>query len=245
MGCSSSSSIQKKEKVSKEYTFGKTKGLNPKDYMIVNLTGACVVRSHIGGQQFIIEDCKDCIIFILDHIASLTIDNCTNVRIISGPVNSSIFVRNCIDCKFSLSSKQLRLRECENCDFFIYTTTGPIIESSKNIGFSCSTLNYFSISAHFKSADLNIWLNSWFDVYDFTENQYSLNYFIMQEDKSFNTFFNGISSEIYNTLSQQLDNEGVLLFSFLDGINSNSSSVENIPYLPRSCKIYLFIIKIF
>lgn len=242
MGCSSSS-VQKKtkEKIPKEYTFGKTKGLNPKDYMIVNQIGACIVRSHIGGQQFIIEDCKDSVIFILDHIASLTIDNCTNVRIVSGPVDNSIFVRNCIDCKFSLSSQQLRLRECENCEFYIYTTTGPIIESSKKIGFSCSTLNYFSISAHFKSADLNVWLNSWFDVYDFTENQLSLNYYIIQEDKSFNSFLDGISSDIYNSLSQQLDNEGVGLYSILDGINSASSSVEQISHIPRSCKnIYLY-----
>lgn len=42
----------------------------------------------VNGQQFIIEDCEDCDIFICDYSANVQIDYCKNCRIFVGPVES-------------------------------------------------------------------------------------------------------------------------------------------------------------
>ena len=47
------------------------------------LTGVCgcCTGSSIRGQQFIIEECENCTIYLLDHSATVSIDDCTNCRV--------------------------------------------------------------------------------------------------------------------------------------------------------------------
>lgn len=42
----------------------------------------------IKGQQFILEGCKGCDIYLLDHMAQVTIDECVDCRIVMGPCES-------------------------------------------------------------------------------------------------------------------------------------------------------------
>lgn len=42
----------------------------------------------IGGQQFIVEECSECDVYLLDHTAALNIDLCTDCRIFTGPCES-------------------------------------------------------------------------------------------------------------------------------------------------------------
>ena len=42
----------------------------------------------IGGQQFMVEECSDCDVYLLDNTAALTIDVCTDCRIFTGPCES-------------------------------------------------------------------------------------------------------------------------------------------------------------
>lgn len=48
----------------------------------------------IGGQQFIVEECSECEVYLLDHTAALTIDLCTDCRIFAGPCESRYFRGN-------------------------------------------------------------------------------------------------------------------------------------------------------
>lgn len=41
-------------------------------------------------------------------------DFCKDCRIVSGPVASSVFIRNCEDCVIVIACQQLRLRDCKN-----------------------------------------------------------------------------------------------------------------------------------
>ena len=50
----------------------------------------------------------------------------------------------------------------------LFSTTGPIIETSSEIIFGCYTFNYFEFERHFKESGLIIWNNLWNEVYDFT-----------------------------------------------------------------------------
>ena len=42
----------------------------------------------IGGQQFIVEECSESEVYLLDHTAALTIDVCNDCRIFAGPCES-------------------------------------------------------------------------------------------------------------------------------------------------------------
>jgi protein XRP2 len=53
----------------------------------------------VAGQQFIIDACVDCDIYIFDQNAAITVDDCKNCRIFIGPCDSSVFIRDCYNCK--------------------------------------------------------------------------------------------------------------------------------------------------
>ena len=69
---------------------------DPKDYMFMNKSNETLLRlpGSVNGQQFVIENCKECDIFTLDHTATVTIDDCVDCRIFLGPVESSVFIRD-------------------------------------------------------------------------------------------------------------------------------------------------------
>jgi protein XRP2 len=96
--------------------FGRIEGLKIEDFQCTNEEGVFFVKhsGEIMGQQFIVESCHNCNIFLLDHLASLTLDNCTNCFVVTGPVASSLFMRDSRDCTLITVSQQIRLRNCAN-----------------------------------------------------------------------------------------------------------------------------------
>ena len=120
------------------------------------LTVGCHTRNpgSISGQQFNIEDCSNCDIFLLDHIAALNIDHCNNVRIVIGACETSIFIRDCNDCVLIAATQQLRTRNCNNLGMLLCTTTGPILENSKKVRLGCFTYDYFGLADNLKAAGI-------------------------------------------------------------------------------------------
>jgi protein XRP2 len=133
MGCSASN---EKKPVGKFVpktppTFGKPANLNRLDYMFTKQNDSVCVKppGTINGQQFIVEDCGNCDIYLLDCIAAMTVDSCKACRLITGPISGSIFLRDCSNCIIVTMCQQLRLRNCHNLSKYqsiyyvaIYTT---------------------------------------------------------------------------------------------------------------------------
>jgi hypothetical protein len=108
-------------------TFGKDPKLNRGDYMFTRIKGPQTLiklPGTINGQQYIIEECEDCDIFLLDHCTAVQIDECKSCRIFIGPCDSSLFIRNASKCTIVGAVQQLRTRDCDYVDFYIYTATG-------------------------------------------------------------------------------------------------------------------------
>lgn len=162
----------------------------------------------INGQQFIVEDCNYCGVFILDYLETLTVDNSTNIKLICGPCNGSVFLRDCTDCDFVITCQQLRLRNCKNCRIFLFSTTRPIIESSNDIGFKCSDLNYFGIDDHFNKTSLDYWGNKWFNVFDFTpDGEGSRHYYFLPHECNYFDIFNEFIGETNRLRLQDSGNQ--------------------------------------
>lgn len=161
------------------------KKLDPKDYMFSKRTGETLVKEEgtINGEQFNVEECKNCDIFLLDHVATAFIDECENCRIFVGPVESSVFVRNCKDCNVMLACQQFRSRDCTNCKFSLFCTTEPIIETSSDIQFACFDFFYFSLRDQLSKAKLPLWNNKWWQIHDFNKNAANPNWSILPEEE--------------------------------------------------------------
>lgn len=93
-----------------------------------------------------------------------------NCRIFIGPVASSVFVRNCKDCEFTLACRQLRTRDVENVIFHLYSNVDPVIERSTALTFRPFNGAYPQLDAHFKKARLDPNDTHWRLIFDFNPN---------------------------------------------------------------------------
>ncbi|XP_075901415.1 protein XRP2 [Nelusetta ayraudi] len=168
------------EEAPKQYSWDKREKVDPKDYMLNGLKDVTVGRlpGKLNGQQFVIQECENCNIYVFDHSATITIDDCVNCRIVLGPVKGSVFFRDCKDIKCVVACQQFRTRDCKKMDVFLCCATQPIIESSTGMKFGCFQYFYPDLGFHFKDAGLSIFNNNWSNIHDFTpvsgENNWSL-----------------------------------------------------------------------
>ncbi|XP_002741479.1 protein XRP2-like [Saccoglossus kowalevskii] len=158
------------EEAPKVYSWERNDRPDPKDFTIENLKGETVGRvpGTINGQQFILNNCEDCNIYIYDHTATVTVDDCVNCRIFIGPIKGSVYFRDCNNCKCVVACQQFRTRDCKKMDIFLCCQTQPIIESSINMKFACFQYYYPELKDHFKKSDLSVYNNNWSSIHDFT-----------------------------------------------------------------------------
>ena len=137
--------------------------------MFMNLQDGLHVKQpgSINGQQFIIDSCKDCDLYVLDHTAQVTIDDCTNCRIFIGPTDASIFIRDCQDCKCAFICRQFRTRDIQNVDISLHCATRPVIETSKNLRFGCYDFNYSGLGEHLAACSISVYANHYSYIHDF------------------------------------------------------------------------------
>jgi len=162
------------------------KNLNPADFIISKKTGEAIIKKEgaICGEQFNIEECKDCDIFLFDHIATAFIDQCERCRIFVGPVESSVFLRECKACDLVIACQQFRSRDCTNCRFALLCGTEPIIETSTNMQFACFDFSYFSLRQQLDRAGLKLWNNKWWQIHDFNKNPDKPNWGLLPQEEA-------------------------------------------------------------
>lgn len=137
--------------------------------MFMNLKGGLHIKKpgSINGQQFIIDSCEDCDLYVLDHTAQVTIDDCTNCRIFIGPTDASIFIRDCTNCKCAFVCRQFRTRDIQNVDISLHCATRPVIETSKDLRFGCYDFNYTGLGDHLKACSMSVYANHFSYIHDF------------------------------------------------------------------------------
>jgi protein XRP2 len=111
----------------KPLTFGKDPNLKREDFMFSNVKEPSLLTKlpgSINGQQFIIEGCRGCDIFLLDNCTSVQIDECIDCRIVVGPCQACLFLRNCKKCTIVCAVQQFRTRDCEDVDVYLHSVTG-------------------------------------------------------------------------------------------------------------------------
>ncbi|XP_078494723.1 protein XRP2-like [Ciona intestinalis] len=196
MGCFGSKEKEDPEKKTeeKQYSWDKREKIDPALYTVEDLNDELVIRDpgSIDGQQFIIQNCKNTRIYLFDHIASITVDDCVDCCIIVGPVMGSIFIRDCENCKFIVACQQFRTRDCSKLDVFLSCATQPIIEASAKLKFGCYQLNYDGLKEQFEKSQLSLFCNNWCNVHDFTPVTEKSNWSLISKECSVNEIFPGL-----------------------------------------------------
>lgn len=100
-----------------------------------------------------IECCEKCSIYVLDPCEQVQVSECIGCRIVVGPCVGSVLIFDCIDCTIAVAGKQVRLRDCQNCELRTYAPTSEcvVIETSKGLKFGCWDVAYPGLAAQFAS----------------------------------------------------------------------------------------------
>ncbi|CAF4633078.1 unnamed protein product [Rotaria sp. Silwood1] len=160
--------------------------IRKEDFILDKLKNETIYRlsGSINGQQFIVQNCDNCTVYVFDHTGQIQIDDCTNCRILIGPVHGSVFIRDSTNCILATVCQQFRTRDCRDLYVYLSCTSQPIIESSHNIKFGCLTLNYDKLAEQYKLADINPWNNTWGNIHDFTTIPGGNNYSLLDQNEN-------------------------------------------------------------
>ena len=110
-----------------------------------------------------------CEVLVLDWSQQITIDKCVDCRMLIGPVDGSVMLRDCSNLHVAAACKQLRCRDCSACVLRLFTL-GPIIESSTKMTFAEWDGAYPKLASHFAAAGFDPnGPNKWADVHDFND----------------------------------------------------------------------------
>lgn len=116
----------------------------------------------VSGQGFEIENVKNCTIMVLDHSEQVQIDAVEDSKIFIGACCSSVFIRDCKNCTFTVACKQLRTRDCDNIEINLFCISEPVVEATTNARIHPFNGSYAGIADSFKAANLNVEQNTWF-----------------------------------------------------------------------------------
>ena len=146
--------------------------------------------SEINGDALRLQNNKSCVIMIMDYSSSVSIQECTDCSIFIAPCQGSIIIRKCSNVNIISASAQLRITDVMNSSFFVFSSTPPAIESSKNINLGMFFVQYMELPDMFKKAKLNIWENAW-SQYEKFGNEVDCRY---SEDKTKNEIISKFSA---------------------------------------------------
>jgi protein XRP2 len=129
-----------------------------------------VQPGELNGGCCELSDLVDCEVLVLDWTQQVTIDGCHGCRVLLGPVDGSLMLRECSGVRLSAVCRQLRTRDCDECVLRLFTLK-PIIESSTRMSFGPWNAAYPKLAVHLAKANIDpeAFRCKWFAVHDFNE----------------------------------------------------------------------------
>lgn len=128
----------------------------------------------LNGIDISVDGIKNSELYVFDISAQVQIDEASNSKILIGPCEGSVFIRNCKDCTFYIMGNQLRTRDCENCTIYLYCPTEPVIEMSHGLKFGTWNVAYPGLKRLYEELSLDKTTNQYDKIHDFTPNHESL-----------------------------------------------------------------------
>jgi len=123
----------------------------------------------LNGQPFDLHSLTHCTVKVLCWTSQVQVDELLNCKVFIGPCESSVFIRDCRNCEFTVACKQLRVRDCRDVTFHLFSMTDPVIETSTDLTFTPFNGAYTGLAEDFKKARLDPNDNHWRHIFDFNQ----------------------------------------------------------------------------
>ncbi|KJP86242.1 hypothetical protein AK88_04136 [Plasmodium fragile] len=117
--------------------------------------------------SLLLDNLVNCEVVILDVLSSVLIRRIKNCTIWVAAVESSVLIYNCVDCNILTNSKQIRIHDSSETNFYINSVSSPIIENSKQLAFFPYILNYDGLSELLKKINIRTDSTQWMKILDF------------------------------------------------------------------------------
>lgn len=131
---------------------------------------SCVIfadASVITGNDVSLSHLTDCVIVLQGSATQLRVDHLLRCVLLCGPINGSTLLVNAVDCQLMIASRQIRLHDAVNCDFYLHASSHPIIEHCDALRFAPYALHYDTVTEDFEKSKLALNVNLWDTVNDF------------------------------------------------------------------------------
>eukprot|EP00993_Chasmostoma_nieuportense_P001124 NODE_2031_length_1299_cov_17.297782_g1933_i0.p1 GENE.NODE_2031_length_1299_cov_17.297782_g1933_i0~~NODE_2031_length_1299_cov_17.297782_g1933_i0.p1 ORF type:complete len:300 (-),score=62.28 NODE_2031_length_1299_cov_17.297782_g1933_i0:24-923(-) len=100
---------------------------------------------------------------------SVLVDDCEDCRLYLGPTTGSVMLRDCKRVEVHAACQQLRTRDCEDLQLFLYCSTDPIIETSSRVRFQTWVVAFPGLTEMFATARLDPANNRYRNIFDFNK----------------------------------------------------------------------------
>ncbi|CDO64588.1 tubulin binding cofactor c, putative [Plasmodium reichenowi] len=120
-----------------------------------------------GCSNLLLDNLVNCEIIILDILSSVLIQKIKQCTIWVSAVESSLMIYNCQDCNILSNSKQIRIHDAVNTNFYINTISNPIIENSTKLIFHKYNLIFDELSELLQKININKDSTKWMEIMDF------------------------------------------------------------------------------
>ncbi|KAK7070892.1 hypothetical protein SK128_019784 [Halocaridina rubra] len=142
--------------------------------------------SELENRQLNLQNLKNCKVITLGNPSTLQVASLTNCVVLVGPTSRSVFIKDCINCKFVIACQQVRIHNTVDTEFYLHVTGAAIIEGCRGVQFAPYTITYPELDNHFSQSGLDLNTNNWNKIEDFhwlNETEASPNWSIIREEK--------------------------------------------------------------
>merc|ERR1712224_146157 len=95
------------------------------------------------------------------------VENLTDCEVLVGVSCSTVWLRNCTNCKFNVACQQLRVSSSSNCEISLFSSIGPVFDASHHITVRPFQPTYVPLQKrHFKAAGIELSQNNWNKIED-------------------------------------------------------------------------------
>lgn len=140
---------------------------------------------NVNKNDILLSDLTRCTVRIYGTPSTLHMINLKQCTILVGPVTSSVFAHDCVECVFAFACQQFRLHSSTDCTIYLHVTSRAIIEDCTNIRVAPYNWSYEDQMNHFNLAGLDPKINNWNCIDDFnwlSSEKHSPNWSILEPE---------------------------------------------------------------
>ena len=137
--------------------------------VVENRASACIdiPGADLTNRNVKLSALSKCTVRLPHRLNTLRLNGLTDTKVYVGPVAGPVYVEKCKNCTFFLASRQLRVHEVNDSNFYLHTLSKPIIEHCAGVGVAPYSLAYPAFAAQMREAGFEGVANCWDQVCDF------------------------------------------------------------------------------